>query len=75
LSSAFDPRHAQGFRCPLFPGEHVGDVADMLVALLRDCRVSEVRVLPALHSDRDVNTGLTLLFRADSLAAAPEGIQ
>ncbi|HTP48323.1 MAG TPA: hypothetical protein VMQ50_15535 [Casimicrobiaceae bacterium] len=75
LSSAFDPRQAQGFRCPLFPGEHVGDVADMLVALLRDCRVSEVHVLPALHSDRDVNTGLTLLFRADSLAAAPEGIQ
>lgn len=70
LSSAFDPRQAEGFRCPLFPGERVSDVAAMLAALLQDCRVSEVHVLPTVYPDRDVNTGFRLLFRADSLVAA-----
>jgi hypothetical protein len=69
LSSVFDSRQAEGFRCPLFAGERAGDVAAMLVALMRDCRVAEVQVLPDIYPDRDPATGLTLLFKAQSLPA------
>jgi hypothetical protein len=69
LSSPFDPRQAEGFRCPLFPTDHAGDVASMLIDLLRDCRVADVRVLPGVHPDCDPQTGMTLLFKADALAA------
>jgi hypothetical protein len=75
LSSAFDSRQAEGFRCPLFAWERVGDVAAMLLALLQDCRVSDVHVLPAVYPDRDRSTGLTLLFKAESLPASPEALQ
>ncbi|HKE40575.1 MAG TPA: hypothetical protein VKG21_12105 [Casimicrobiaceae bacterium] len=71
LSSVLDPREAQGFRCPLFPTDSVADVAAMLVDLLHDCRVSDVRVLPGVHGDRDPTTGLMLLFKADALPGAP----
>ena len=53
LSSPFAPRDAEGFRCPLYPYETVQDVAAMLAGLLRDCRVSQVHVLPAVHADID----------------------
>jgi hypothetical protein len=69
LSSAFDPRQAEGFRCPLFPTETAGDVASMLIELLHDCRVTDVRVQDGIHSDRDAATGLTLLFKSDSVSA------
>jgi hypothetical protein len=72
LSSPFDPRQAEGFRCPLFPTDHAGDVASMLIDLLRDCRVADVRVLPGVHPDRDPQTGMTLLFKADALAATEQ---
>jgi hypothetical protein len=72
LSSPFDPRQAEGFRCPLFPTDQVGDVASMLVDLLRDCRVADVRVLSGVHPDRDPQTGMTLLFKADALAATEQ---
>ncbi len=72
LSSPFDSRQAEGFRCPLFPTDRAGDVAAMLVALLHDCRVADVRILPGVHPDRDPQTGLTLLFKADALAAAEQ---
>ena len=39
LSSPFEPRDAEGFRCPLYPLDRVGDVASMLVDLMADCRV------------------------------------
>ena len=39
LSSPFDPREAQGFRCPLLPLDRVDDVVKMLADLMRDCRV------------------------------------
>jgi hypothetical protein len=71
LSSAFDSRQAEGFRCPVFAGERAGDVAAMLAALMHDCRVADVQVLPGVHPDRDPATGLTLLFKAESLAAEP----
>jgi hypothetical protein len=69
LSSVFDPRQAEGFRCPVFPGETAGEVATMLLDLLRDCRVTDVRVLPGIHADRDPATNTTLLFKADALPA------
>lgn len=72
LSSPFDPRQAEGFRCPLFPTDQVGDVASMLVDLLRDCRVADVRVLPGVHPDRDPQTSMTLLFKSDAPAATEQ---
>ncbi len=69
LSSAFDPRQAEGFRCPLFPTDTAGDVATMLIELLHDCRITDVRVLAGIHADRDPSTGLTLLFKSDTLPA------
>jgi hypothetical protein len=70
LSSPFDPRQAEGFRCPLFPPDRVVDVATMLVDLLRDCRVTDVRVIAGAQADGDPGTGLPLLFRADAI---PDG--
>jgi hypothetical protein len=70
LSSPFDPRQAEGFRCPLFPPDRAGDVATMLLDLLRDCRVTDVRVVAGAQADRDPGTGLPLLFKADAI---PDG--
>jgi hypothetical protein len=70
LSSPFEPGQAEGFRCPLYRTDQPTDVADMLVTLLRDCRVADVRVLPGVHADRDPATGSRLLFKADALADA-----
>jgi hypothetical protein len=70
LSSPFDPRQAEGFRCPLFPPDRAGDVATMLLELLHDCRVTDVRVVGGVQADKDPGTGLTLLFRADAM---PDG--
>jgi len=67
LSSPFAPRDAEGFRCPLYPLDRVGDVASMLVELMADCRVIDVRVVAGAHADRDPATGLTLLFKPDTL--------
>ena len=68
LSSVFDPREAQGLRCPLYTGDRVNDVVTMLVDLLHDCRVSEIRVLGGVFPDRDPETGVRLLFKADAVA-------
>jgi hypothetical protein len=68
LSSPFDPRQAEGFRCPLFATDRAGDVASMLLDLLRDCRVTDVRVLAGVHPDRDAQTGMMLLFKPDAAA-------
>ena len=70
LSSVFDPRQAEGFRCPLFPTDAVGDVAAMLQDLLRDCRVSDVRIVDGVQADRDAVTGLTVLFKSDTIPAS-----
>jgi hypothetical protein len=71
LSSPFDPREAEGFRCPLHPQESVADVVAMLTGFLADCRVADVRIVPGIHADRDAGTGLTLLFKGDDLPAPP----
>jgi hypothetical protein len=73
LSSTFDPRAAEGFRCPLFATDRASDVAAMLVETLRDCRIADVRVLPGVHPDRDPETGTALLFKADALHAIERG--
>ncbi|HEV2219487.1 MAG TPA: hypothetical protein VGV08_02900, partial [Casimicrobiaceae bacterium] len=69
LSSPFEPRDAEGFRCPLHPYDAVRDVAGMLVSLLDDCRVSDVRVQPGVHPDVDATTGLRLLFKETDAGA------
>jgi hypothetical protein len=73
LSSPFDPRAAEGFRCPLFATDRASDVAAMLVETLRDCRIADVRVLPGVHPDRDPETGTAVLFKADALDAVERG--
>ncbi|MEO8676119.1 MAG: hypothetical protein ABI569_11095 [Casimicrobiaceae bacterium] len=70
LSSPFAPRDAEGFRCPLYPLDRVGDVAQMLADLMADCRVTDVRIAAGVHADRDPATGLTLLFKPDTLPDA-----
>ena len=70
LSSPFGERDAEGFRCPLYPFDRVEDVLTMLLELLQACRVLNIRVLAQVHPDRDLRTGLTLLFRADTPGAA-----
>ncbi len=67
LSSPFDPRDAEGFRCPLYAADRTADVVQMLATLLADCRVGDVRVLPGVHADRDPATDVPLLFKADAL--------
>ena len=70
LSSPFEPRAAEGFRCPLYPLDRVGDVVSMLVDLMRDCRVTDIRTLAGVHADRDAGTGLPLLFKPDTIPAS-----
>jgi hypothetical protein len=71
LSSPFDPREAEGFRCPLYPQENVADVVAMLTGFLAECRVQDVRIVPGVHADRDAVTGLPLLFKGDDLPEPP----
>ena len=66
LSSPFDPGSAEGFRCPLFPIERVSDVNSMLVTLLRDCRVTDIRMIDGVYADRGEG-GATLLFKSETI--------
>ena len=68
LSSPFAERAAEGFRCALLPGDRVADVQAMLIDLLEDCRVSDVRVIEGVHADRDPATGAPQLFKAENVA-------
>jgi len=70
LSSRFDPRLAEGFRCPLLPGDRVDDVVHMLASLLAECRIADVRIHAGIHADRDPATGRTLLFKAEGAPPA-----
>jgi len=73
LSSPFEPREAEGFRCPLYPQDRVGDVAAMLADLLRDCRVADIRMLGGVHPDRDPATGMPVLFKPGTIPP-PEAV-
>jgi hypothetical protein len=70
LSSPFDPNEAEGFRCPLYPLDRVGDVVAMLKDLLNECRVTDVRIVSGIHGDRNPSTGLPLLFKGDDVPRA-----
>jgi len=74
LSSPLDPREAEGFRCPLDALDRVADVAAMLAEVARDCRIGDVRVLAGVHDDRDAATGLTLMFKPDSVPPGAEEV-
>lgn len=74
LSSAFAPREAEGFRCPLYAYESVQDVAAMLTGLVRDCRVDDVRLRAGIHADIDPITGAPLLFK-ETEAPSPSRLQ
>lgn len=74
LSSPYEPRDAEGFRCPLFALDRVDDVATMLLDLMRDCRVAEVRVLRGVYPDRAPATGLPLLFKPDTIPDGEAGV-
>jgi hypothetical protein len=67
LSSPFEPRAAEGFRCPLYPLDRVGDIVTMLVELLRDCRVTDIRTVAGVHPDRTPGFGSALLFKPDTI--------
>ncbi len=69
LSSPFEPRDAEGFRCPLYPLDRAADTARMLVALLADCRVTDIRIVAGVHADRIGETTQPLLFKPDTLPA------
>jgi hypothetical protein len=73
LSSPFEPREAEGFRCPLYPLDRPGDVAAMLVDLLRDCRIADIRVLAGVHPDRVPGTGQLLLFKPETIPGGEAG--
>lgn len=66
LSSPFAPKAAEGFRCPIYPYESVQEAASMLEALVRDCRVSDVRFVPGIHPDIDPLTRGPLFFKNDT---------
>ncbi len=70
LSSPFEPRDAEGFRCPLYAIESVGTALGMLLDLLHDCRVQDIRLLAGVHADRVAGSDMPLFFRADAI---PEG--
>ena len=72
LSSPFEPREAEGFRCPLDALDRVDDVVTMLAQVASDCRIADVRVLAGVHADRDASTGLTLLFKPGTVPPGAE---
>lgn len=72
LSSPFDVKDAQGFRCPLYPRDRVADVATMLVRLLGDCAVGDIRLLDGIHADRVAGTTHPLLFKPATIPAGAE---
>jgi hypothetical protein len=63
LSSPFDEQEAEGFRCSLDPLERATDAAQMLVSLLRDCRVADIHVVAGVHADRVEGSSQRLLFK------------
>jgi hypothetical protein len=71
LSSPFAPRDAEGFRYRLQRYERVPDAVTGITALLRDCRVADVRSVAEVLPDRDAASGVLRFGRPDD--AAPPG--
>lgn len=74
VSSPFEPREAEGFRCPLYALDRVDDVVAMFVDLLRDCRVADIRVLRGVYPDRAPGAGSPLLFKPDTMPRDDAGV-
>jgi hypothetical protein len=72
ISSPFEPRDAEGFRCPLYASDRVADVVAMLVRLLQDCRVADIRLLDGVHPDRVPGTTHPLLFKPETIPVGAE---
>lgn len=72
LSSPLEPRDAEGFRCPLYPLDRVGDAVRMLLDLLKDCQVGDVRLLGGVHGDREPKSGVRLLFKPETIPPGAE---
>jgi len=70
LSSPFEPRDAEGFRCPIYPIEPVSAPLSMLLDLLHDCRVTDVRLVAGVHPDRVAGLDVPLFLKPDAI---PEG--
>lgn len=70
LSSPFNPRDAQGFRCPIYPIEPVSAPLRMLLDLLHDCRITDVRLLGGVHPDSVSGTNVPLFYKPETV---PEG--
>jgi hypothetical protein len=73
LSSPFETREAEGFRFPLFANERVTDAEAAIRRLLGECGVTDVRGSPAIHPDRDPQTGQTLMLRPEMLPTEADG--
>ncbi|MEP6656574.1 MAG: hypothetical protein ABJC33_05020 [Betaproteobacteria bacterium] len=67
LSSPFEPREAEGFRCPIYAIESVTGVVAMLFDLMRDCRVGDIRMLAGVHPDRAPGSSMPLLFKPETI--------
>jgi hypothetical protein len=72
LSSPFELREAEGFRCPLYPRDRVVDVVTMLLRLLADCQVEDVRLLDGVHADRVPGMTHPLLFKPATIPPGAE---
>ena len=70
LSSPFEPRDAEGFRCPIYPIEPVSAALSMLLDLLHDCRVTDVRLVAGVHPDRLAGIDVPLFLKPETI---PEG--
>ena len=67
LSSVFALRDAEGFRCPIHAVEPVTAPLRMLLDLLRDCRVSDVRLVAGVHPASTPGNAMPLFFRPDTI--------
>jgi hypothetical protein len=71
LSSPFDAAAQQGFRWLLGAFDDLGEVASVMLSLLHDCRVLDVRVVPGLQPDRDP-AGAPRFLSVDDLGPSNE---
>jgi hypothetical protein len=71
FSSVFDERLREGFRWRLGPFDDMNEVLSSVLALLRDCRVLDVRVVAGLQPDRDA-TGTPRFLSVHDLGPSGE---
>ncbi|MBX9810325.1 MAG: hypothetical protein K2Y16_01755 [Burkholderiales bacterium] len=51
MSSVFDDTQLEGFRWPLHPFDELERIVESIAGLLRECRISDVRIAEAVFSD------------------------